>query len=200
MICRGEGCAFRFPDMKTAILDLETSSLFADTGILLCAVIKQYGTKDKPVVIRADQFPEWKTNRANVEPCVSATLKALEDFDIYVAHNGQFFDKTMLMSWAVQLGKRVDLRFSKFIDPVMLARRHMRLSRRSLHNLLQFLRIPEQKTDILWQHWMKATLNGDSKSLDYIVEHCIADVIALEKAYDQVKRLVKGIDERGSSF
>lgn len=186
--------------MRTAIFDLETSSLFADTGILLCAVVKEYRSKAAPIVVRADKFPEWKTQRSNCKPVVQATLKALEDFDIYVAHNGQFFDKTILTSWALQMGQRVDLRFAKFIDPVMLARRHMRLSRRSLHNLLQFLKIPEKKTDILWAHWMRATLDGDIKSLDYIVEHCVADVVALEKAYDQVKRLVKTVDERGSSF
>lgn len=185
--------------MRTVIFDLETSSLYADTGILLCAVLKEYGSKAPPTIIRADSFKSWKTNRADCHECVAATLKALEDYDIYVAHNGQFFDKTMLVSWALQMGERVDLRFAKFIDPVMIARRHMRLTRRSLHSLLQFLKIPEKKTDILWQHWMKATLNGDSESLNYIVDHCVADVIALTHAYDKVKRLVKGIDERGSS-
>lgn len=185
--------------MKTCVFDLETSSLYADTGILLCAVVKQYGG-NRMEVIRADQFPSWKTNRSDCKPVVAATLKALEDYDIYVAHNGQFFDKTLLTSWALKFGKRVDLRFAKFIDPVMLARRHMRLSRRTLHNLLQFLEIPEQKTDILWRHWMRATLDGNTRSLDYIVEHCVADVLALEKAYDCAKRLVKGIDEKGSSY
>lgn len=186
--------------MRTAIFDLETSSLYADTGILLCSVIKEYGSNEKPIVVRADQFDSWKNHRSDCRETVSATLKALEDFDIYVAHNGQFFDKAILTSWALKFNRRVDLRFAKFIDPVMLARRHMRLSRRSLENLLQFLQIPEEKTRILWQHWMKATLEGNSRSLDYIVEHCVADVIALEKAYDKAKRLVKSIDERGSSF
>lgn len=188
--------------MKTAIFDLETSSLYADTGILLCAVVKEYGAHKPPLIIRADQFPEWKKSRSNCWPAVKATLDALDDYDIYVAHNGQYFDKTLLTSWALQMPgrKRVALRFAKFIDPVMLARRHMRLSRRTLHNLLQFLNIPEKKTEILWKHWMRATLDGDSKSLDYIVAHCVADVVALEKAYDQVKNLVKGIDEKGSSY
>lgn len=187
--------------MKTVIFDLETSSLYADTGILLCAVLKEYGSKEKPIVIRADQFPAWEKCRSDCSEIALETLRRLEDYDIYVAHNGQFFDKTMLTSWALRFGRRdMSLRFAKFIDPVMLARRHMRLSRRSLGNLLQFLQIPEKKTDILWSHWMRATLDGNRKSLDYIVEHCVADVIALEKAYDKVKRLVKGIDERGSSL
>lgn len=186
--------------MRTAIFDLETSSLFADTGILLCAVIREYRSKSPPIIIRADQFPGWKTNRADTKPCVEATLKALEDFDIYVAHNGQFFDKPLLTSWALKFRKRPDLRFAKFIDPVMQARRHLRTTRRSLASLLQFFEIPQKKTEILWLHWMRATLNGDTKSLDYIVDHCLADVLALEQLYDITKKLVKGIDERGSSF
>lgn len=186
--------------MRVAIFDLETSGLYANTSILLCAVIKEYRSKDKPIIVRADSFDSWKSDRTNNRPCVEAVINALLDFDIYVAHNGQYFDKTILTSWALQFGLRVDLRFSKFIDPVLLARRHMRISRNSLGYLLQFLEIPEKKTDILWSHWMKATLNGDSKSLDYIVTHCVADVVALEKAYDRVKRLVKGIDEKGSSY
>lgn len=186
--------------MKTCIFDLETSSLYADTGILLCAVIKEYGTGNKPIIIRADQFPSWKTNRSNTRPCVKAVLDALSDYDIYVAHNGQYFDKTMLTSWALLWNQPVALRFAKFIDPVMLARRHMRLSRRSLGNVLQFLRIPETKTQILWQHWMKATIEGSSHSLNYIVDHCVIDVLALEKAYDKMRKLVKGIDEKGSCY
>ncbi len=192
---------YRVRSMRTAIFDLETSSLYADTGILLCAVIKEYGTKKPPIIIRADTFTSWKHHRSNCEGIVLATLLALDDFDIYVAHNGQWFDKTMLTSWAMKYKqRRLSLRFAKFIDPVMLARRHMRINRNSLHSLLQFLDIPEQKTAILWKHWMRATLEGNRKSLGYIVQHCVADVLALEKAYDIAKSLVKTVDERGSSF
>jgi len=186
--------------MKTAIFDLETFSLSADTGILLCAAIKEYGHNKPPTVIRADQFKEWKNERSNVRPMVTAVLEALEDFDIYVAHNGQFFDKVMLTSWALKFGKRVDLRFAKFIDPVLLARRHMKLTRNSLSSLLAFLDIPETKTSIQWHHWMRAAFDGNTHSLDYIVDHCVVDVKLLEKAYDRTKKLVKGIDEKGSSY
>lgn len=186
--------------MRTAIFDLETFSLAADTGILLCAVVKEYRSKDKPIIIRADDYPEWKKDRSNVEPVLKATLKALENFDIYVAHNGQFFDKAMLTSWALKYRQPVALRFAKFIDPVLLARRHMKLTRNSLSSLLAFLGIPEKKTSIEWSHWMKAAFNGDRNSMNYIVEHCVVDVDLLEKAYEQTKRLVKGIDEKGSSY
>lgn len=188
--------------MKTCIFDIETSSLYADTGIMLCGVLKEYGAHGKIQIVRADEFSNWGTRRSDTRQCVKAFLKKLEDFDLYVAHNGQYFDKTMLTSWVLRFSAKQKpwLRFAKFVDPVMLARRHMRLSRRSLENLLQFLRIPEEKTRILWQCWMRATIDGDRRSLSYIVDHCVADVIALEKAYDKVKGLVKDINDRGSAF
>ena len=51
--------------MRTAIFDLETFTLTADTGILLCASIKEYGRAGPIKTIRADEFPGWKRNRAN---------------------------------------------------------------------------------------------------------------------------------------
>jgi len=186
--------------MKTVIFDLETFSLSADTGILLCCAFKEYGSKEKPKVIRADSFATWENNRSNVKPVVEKVLEALEDYDIYVAHNGQYFDKPMLTSWGLKYSRRPTLRFAKFIDPVLLARRHMKLTRNSLSSLLAFLDIPEKKTSIEWNHWMRAAFEGRRKSMDYIVEHCVVDVDLLEKAYEKTKRLVKGIDERGSSF
>lgn len=195
--------------MRTCIFDLETFSLHANTGILLCAVIKETGKNHKPIVIRADEFPEWKTNRANVEPIVRKVVDTLlnhpgEDkdagFDIFVAHNGQYFDKALLNTWALRFRLPINLRFSRFIDPVMLLKRHCRLTRNSLNEAIDFFNIPYKKTPISWGHWMNAALNGDSKSLSYIVEHCVADVKALESLYSISKRLVKGIDEKGSAY
>lgn len=193
--------------MRTAIFDLETFSLYANTGILLCAVIKETG-KHAPKIIRADQFPEWKTDRSNVEPMIRAVVNVLlndkgddgsEGFDIFVAHNGQYFDKAMLNTWALKFRLPMALRFARFIDPVLLLRRHCRLNRNSLNEAIDFFKIPHKKTPIAWDNWMKASLNGDSRALDYIVEHCVADVKALEALHVITKRLVKGIDEKGSS-
>ena len=188
--------------MRTAIFDLETSGLNANTSILLCAVIKEYSPRfdQPPVVIRADQFPAWKEHRSNTRPMVREVVDQLSGYDIYVAHNGQRFDKPMLVSWAMKYNQPILLRFAKFIDPVLLARRHMRLARNSLQELIRFLDVPEDKTHIDFEHWLKASMDGNRKSLDYIVEHCVQDVKSLEMVYDKVKRLVKGIDEKGSGF
>lgn len=127
-------------------------------------------------------------------------MKALEGFDIYIGHNSQRFDKPWINSLCLKYGLRPALRFEKMIDPVSLAWRHLRLARNSLSACCDFFDIPEQKTPIRFVHWMRASHNGDRKSMDYIVEHCEMDVLVLEKVYDKVRKLVKGIDEKGSSF
>jgi len=184
--------------MRVAIFDLETSSLKANTGILLCACIKQYD-KDGVVTIRADQFKSWKTGKTNQREMIKAVTEALGDFDIFVAHNGQYFDKKFITTVQLQYGIKPDLRFAKFVDPVFLARNHLLLARNSLAALIDYFDIEDEKTPIRFKYWLEATLDSNRKSLNYIVEHCEKDVIALEAVYNKVKRLIKGVDDWGSA-
>lgn len=185
--------------MKIGIFDLETSSLYANTGILLCACIKDYNV-DAVRSYRADDYPSWDSQRSDNKDIVLDFIKDLNQYDILIAHNGQYFDKTFLSSACLRYGERPAVRFTKFIDPVMLARRHMRLARNSLTALMDYFDIEGDKTPIRWKHWMQATLDGNKESMNYIVEHCVVDVQKLEMVYEKVRQLVKGIDERGSAF
>ena len=189
--------------MRTVVFDLETSSLYADTAILLCACLKEYRPDfSAPVVtIRADSYRCWRNKRSKINHYIIGDLiDALKPYDVLVAHNGQFFDKPMITSWALQHNRPVDVRFKKFIDPVHLSKRHMRTSRRSLQTLIRFFDIPEDKTHIEFRHWLQAAMDGNRQSMGYIVTHCIQDVKSLEMVYDRVRHLVKGIDERGSAY
>lgn len=168
----------------------------------------EYGSKNPPIIIRADQFKEWKTKRSDSRPIVRAVMDALkgsedkdgnfEEYDIYVAHNGTRFDRNMLLSWALKFNLPVFLHAAKFIDPCQIIRRKLRLSRASLHEAIQFLGIPEKKTQIDWDDWRKAAFDGDSKSLSRIVKHCVQDVKSLSLVYREIKRVVNGVDNTGS--
>jgi len=184
--------------MRTAIFDLETSSLYANSGIVLCAVIKEY-RQPEVTIIRADQFKSWKSGKSDNREVIKAIMEALEPFNIYVAHNGQYFDKAWLNSACIKYGMKPTLRYEKFIDPVMLGRRFLRLARNSLASMLDYFDIEDSKTPIRFDHWVKASLDSDTESMDYIVKHCVKDVKLLERVYDLTKSLVKGIDEGGSA-
>jgi uncharacterized protein YprB with RNaseH-like and TPR domain len=184
--------------MKVGIFDLETSSLYANSGIVLCGCVKSYGHPGV-VTVRADEFPSWKSHKSDNREVVKAIMAELDKYDILVAHNGQFFDKAWLNSACLKYGFNPSLRWAKTIDPVHAARRHLRLTRNSLTAILDYFDIAESKTPIRFECWQQAALDGDKKSMGYIVEHCHRDVIALEKVYDKMRRIIMKIDERGSA-
>lgn len=185
--------------MRTAIFDLETSSLFANSGIILCCCIKEYGVR-KITTIRADTFPNWKHCRSDNSPVVREIIKELGRFDILAAHNGQYFDKTWLNAASLKYGVEPVCRYKKFIDPVLLSRRHLKMGRNSLTSLIDYFEVPTHKTPIEFKHWIQASHDGNSRSLDYIVQHCQKDVVSLEQVYDKVRPLIEKIDSKGSAF
>ncbi len=46
--------------------------------------------------------------------------------------------------------------------------------------------------------WLRAALDGDRKAMDYIVEHCVEDVMTLERIVDAVKTYSTAFNSRGS--
>lgn len=189
--------------MKVGIFDLETTSFYADSGIVLCCVSQPYVpdeiTKAKQTVIRADQFKSWKTNKSDNKALIEAVVTELKKYDILVAHNGQFFDKGFINAKCLQYGLSPSVRWLKFIDPVLLSRRHLKLGRNSLASLIDFLEIPVHKTPLELKLWQKAAMDSDPKAMNVIVRHCEYDVRTLALVYDKVRVLVDKIDNQGSS-
>ena len=191
--------------MKVGIFDLETSGFFADSAILLCCSVKPYdcyitGRKSKVKTIRADNYPSWKLNKTNEKKFIEDVLNELDEYDILVAHNGQWFDKGFMNAKAIQYGLTPILRFKKIIDPCLASRRHLRLGRNSLAAIIDYLRIPVKKTPIELHVWTQAALEGNKACMDRIAEHCEADIITLELVYDKMRKLIDKIDKNGSSF
>ncbi len=191
--------------MKVGIFDLETSGFFADSAILLCCSIKPYdcyitGRKTKVKTLRADTYPAWKLNKTNEKKFIEDVLDELDNYDILVAHNGEYFDKGFMNAKAIQFGLEPVMRFKKSIDPCLASRRHLRLGRNTLAAIIDYLHIPVKKTPIELHVWTQAALEGSVKCMDRIVEHCEHDVVTLELVYDKLRSLVDKIDKRGSSF
>lgn len=185
--------------MNICTFDLETSTLDANTGIILCAAVKQLNNKNVKV-IRADKYPNWKTKKSNNKEVVKDIMNELDQYDILIAHNGQRFDKAFLTALCLKYDIEPSLRFKKLIDPVLSARRHLKLNRNSLVSLIDFLDVPDKKTGIDFKHWIQASLDSNTTSMDYIVDHCVADVKALEQVYQKIERVIFRIDEKGSYY
>jgi uncharacterized protein YprB with RNaseH-like and TPR domain len=179
------------------VFDLETSSLNADFGIVLCAVVQS--ATGESTVLRGDEInPGWKKGRSDDSALVAAIANELIKYDIICAHNGKRFDvpfiQTRLARWGLSPMPKLRL-----IDPVLLARNNYKMSSNSLQRLLGMFGLNE-KTVVDNDVWLRAALDGDSDAMDYIVEHCVKDVEMLAKLLDKVKVFATKFDNQGSAW
>lgn len=186
--------------ISTGIFDIETSALEADRGIILCAVI-QGSNKSAPVIFRTDELnPGWKKGKRGDDSAITSELtRALSKFDVLVAHNGTRFDvpfiRTRLARWGLTRFPDV-----KIIDPLSIAFRKFRLNHNSLGSISDFIGSTDRKHRLDLSVWMDCILNGNTKAMDEIVTHCLADVKELKDVLNLVKPYVKVLDDRGSAL
>lgn len=183
--------------ITSACFDLETSSLNADFGIVLCAVVKPGG--GSPIILRGDHLnPGWQAGRSNDRELVRQIALELAEYDILVAHNGKRFDipflQTRLARWGLPALPKL-----KLVDPVLLSRNNYKMSSNSLRRLLDMFGL-NQKTEVEGDMWLRASLDGDTDAMDYIVDHCVKDVEMLEALLDRVKGHCSAFDQRGSAW
>lgn len=116
-----------------------------------------------------------------------------------MAHNGGRFDvpflRTRLARWGMK--RLPDI---KLVDPCSIAWRKLRLRSNRLGAIADMIGVKDKKTPLDMSVWMDAILNGTRKSMDLIVEHCIADIKVLAGVTDLVRPYIKVLDDRGSSL
>lgn len=187
----------RTGQVSCCCFDLETTNLSADFGVVLCGVVKP--GHGKPIVFRADKLnPKWDTARDDDSAVVKAIVAELSKHDIWVAHNGAKFDvpflRTRLLRWGLE-----QLPNAKLIDPVWLARNKLRMSFNSLGQVANLLSC-NTKTEVRPDQWLRASLGGCRKAMDYIVKHCVADVLVLEQVVGALKGYSTTFNTYGSGY
>lgn len=183
--------------ISIATFDLETTSLNADFGIILCGVVK--GAGQEAVVLRGDELnKKWDTKRSDDRATVSAIVEELSKYDILIAHNGLNYDLPFLRTRMAKHGMPA-LRSFKLVDPVQVARRSLRMSGNSLERIADFLGC-NTKTTVDGSLWLQAALDGDRAAMQKIVDHCVEDVKMLEAIVDAVKGYSPTFNSKGSFF
>lgn len=188
--------------ISTLILDLETTDLAADRGVILCASYESSEQPGKIHTIRQDDpeiNPDWETKRSNDRELVKQLNQLVRDHDVIVAHNGSRFDipflRTRSLRWRLAPVKDV-----KLVDPLQIAWRKFRLRSNSLGAVADHLGIEDRKTPLDLSVWASAMLDGDKRSMNKIVAHCEADIKVLSAVLPHVKQFVKVLDDRGSAL
>jgi len=175
-------------------MDLETSNLKANFGVVLCGVYKPMGGKHQ--VLRLDDFTDkWSEDR----DLVAALIAELSTPLILVAHNGVRFDRPFLNARAARWGLAPLNPRGRIIDPVVVARRHFAMSWNGLESLSVFLQTKHRKHPVDGGLWLRAILDHDKSAMDEIVEHCVNDVLVLEEVVEQLQPYIGKVQEWGSA-
>ncbi len=182
--------------MKACVYDLETTDLSAvGSGVLLCAVVKPHG--GEPVTLRSD---ELRCRPGKEGRLVKAVIAELSKYDLWIGQNIDKFDVDYLKSRAYILDVPYDLR--PFTYDVRVAFKHLGYRTpmnyfghpsASLKHIVDFLGIKQLKTIIGMprSQWETIWETGEKRkvAMDFIAEHCVADVAMTEEVYDEVMPL-----------
>lgn len=170
-------------DYKVGILDIETSHLKADMGIMLSYAIKEHGTKNivssciTPAEVKSDNM-----DKRLVKDCI----KDMSKFDKLVTYYGTGFDLPFIRARAI--ANKLDFPLFGSIDHTdiyYIVKSKLNIRRKSLECACQLYGI-EGKNHVLGKFWLKA-LGGNKKALDYILDHNKRDVIITDELYDKIR-------------
>lgn len=173
--------------LRVVVWDLETVTLDASFGRVLCGTVKEIGKK--PDTYRIDKTKTYKKEPWNDRELVVAIRDRLNQAHVAVAYNGIRFDVPYLNSRLLHHGFEPIAAGVQHVDPVFIARNRMRLGSNTLARLLDFMGCKEQKLHLGPEVWQRAAA-GSRKDMDLLVKRNVSDCVALEQLFNKLISMV----------
>lgn len=174
--------------LRIAFLDIECTNLRADYGYVICVCWKEYGKKKihTASILNCPKKGE-PFNDINV---LKAVQQCIDQYDCIVTWYGARFDIPYLNARMLYHGlEPIDMNIPH-IDLWKTARNHLKLSSNRLANVQNFLQLENEKTALKGAEWIKAQY-GNKRAIGYVIDHCKADVLVLEQAYEKLRPLIR---------
>jgi uncharacterized protein YprB with RNaseH-like and TPR domain len=171
--------------VKVVILDIETTSLEADAGVLVSAGLMSDTGRGE--YLEARRTSEEKS-------LLSKLSKRLESYDVIVTWNGRSFDIPFLTTRLMKQGfdPRSLLR-KPHIDLADVVKSRLRLTFTYLDHVCDFFQIDRKKGPMGLDvpHLYVRALEGDRKALLSIRDHCLDDLRATRQVFLKLRPLVE---------
>lgn len=168
---------------EEAFLDIETTNINADFAFMLSYAFK---VKDKNEVLCSCITREEVLSGQLDKRLIKDFVKTLRKFKRIYTYYGDRFDVPFARTRA--LVHKIEFPPYGLIqhqDLYYLARAKLKISSNRLERVCDILSI-KGKTHLKPRTWTLAT-TGDTKSIAYVLDHNIKDIIILEKAYNKLK-------------
>ena len=172
---------------KIVVLDIETTSLAADSGMVV------------GVGLMPENGPaEYLGTRRTVDEkkTLSKLVSRLGEYEIVVTWNGRGFDLPFLTTRLLSHGLDPrPLSNKRHIDLHEVVKGRLRLTFTYLDHVCDFLGIPKKKGPMGMDvpHLYLKAQEGDSDALRAIREHCLDDLEATRKIFLKLKPLLEGL-------
>jgi uncharacterized protein len=170
---------------RIGILDIETSSLEADAGIILGAGIMT--EEGKSEYLQARKTSEEKSLLAKL-------LKRLESFDVIVTWSGRGFDIPFLTTRLLKhkMDPRPVMR-KMHLDLNDVVKSRLRLTFTYLDHVCDFFEIKRDKGPMGLEvpHLFVKALEGDEEALRSIRDHCLDDLRVTREVFLKLRPLLE---------
>jgi len=167
---------------RIGFLDIETSNLAADFGIVFSYAIKEMDGR----VIGRTVTPQEMRSEIYDKNLMKEAVDAMKQFNRICTYYGSKFDIPFLRARALYHG--LDFPLYKEVyhtDVYYMARNKLCISRKRLETVCDFLGIPAKGHKLNQVQWLKA-LGGNPKALHFIWQHNTEDVISLEEVFKRL--------------
>lgn len=180
--------------MKTLLLDIETSPnlgyiwekyeqdvlAYTEEWFMLSFAVKWLGKKRTDVWSLPD-FPMYRKDKHNDKDLVTKLHSYLNEADVVIAHNGDFFDIKKSNARFI-FHKLPPPKPFKTIDTKKVAKRAFMFNSNKLDDLGKYFGVGRKLKHTGFELWL-GCLHGDKKAWKLMTKYNKQDVILLEKIY-----------------
>jgi len=176
---------------RIGFLDIETTDLNADYGIICCYCLKEAEGKIYEDRITRDDIKKYSSKKRDVEPredkrIIESLVRDLKNFDRLVLHYGCGFDLPFIRTRAVICRVKYPTHgIYVMSDTWVMLKKKFKLSRNSLENGCRKL-VGVSNKDRLSMAIKHGALRGEEWAIQDMLNHCRKDVIDTEALYNLI--------------
>lgn len=165
------------------VYDNECTYLDASKGDLLAFGYKWVGQKTVHVPSVLDYFDPCNEGRIHFSEydLVKEAHRVMSQAEMVVTFNGKNFDQPYLFTKFL-IHRLPPIPALAHVDLYQVAKSNMRMSPKSLRNIAKVLKLKNQKHDVDFAVWDRAT-KGEVGPLREVRAHCAQDILVTEELY-----------------
>lgn len=176
---------------RILIYDFEVTDLDADWGTTICTGYKWLDEPETHVLSQID-YKGWKKNFLDDSRLWRDFMNVYNQADLTIGYYNSGFDRPYMYAKLLKNNIAIPANIPN-IDLFYTAKSNMKIRRKSMDNVTRYLDLQDDtvhKTIVGGAMWQRARI-GDKEGIQYVIEHCHADLLLTERLYLKFRPLIR---------